>query len=64
MFKNYTLPNPTIKYDCSSNNKSSGFDFIHKIVLLTKKDPDAINVLQEYLDLYPEKINFKNDEGW
>ena len=71
--KNYTLttapddifiiPEPNAYY-CSNYRTSKGFDYIHKIVMLTRKRPEAINILKEYLEVYPAKINCQNDEGW
>jgi len=72
--KNYTLksgikgilgiPDPNIDYGYSYELESTGFDYIHKIVMETKKDPKALDILKEYLEAFPEKINCQTDAGW
>jgi len=77
ILKNYTLkynpedpnyiffiPNPNIYYKCSEFAFSTGFDYIHKIVMKTREHPEALNVLKDYLDKFPNKINCINDSGW
>ena len=59
-----TIPNPNIEYKCFSNITSKGFKYIHKLVLSTRKNPDAINILRKYLNSHPENINVKNTDGW
>jgi hypothetical protein len=39
-----TIPNPNIEYKCVSNITSKGFRYIHKLVMSTGKNPDAINI--------------------
>jgi len=58
------LPNPHKKYKCSNNIKSTGFQLIHKLTMLTRKNPDAFDILIDYLNENPSTINNINDEGW
>jgi ankyrin repeat protein len=60
----FHIPDPKIKYNCSNDIRSKGFDYIHKIVMLTERRPEALSVLKDYLELYPEKINCRNKKGW
>jgi len=60
----FCIPCPGILHKCSRYVKSRGFDYIHKIVMKTKKYPIAIDILKEYLDIFPKKINRQNDRGW
>ena len=60
----FLIPDPNIAYKCSRHVKSKGFDYIHKIVMLTERRPEALSVLKDYLELYPEKINYQNKKGW
>jgi len=97
----FGIPNPKTDYDCASGKRrinpsvgllrwyviSTGFDYIHKIVLKTRKYPDdpndpddpnepnepnepisfseeGLDILKEYLDKFPEKINCQNKEGY
>ena len=60
----FRIPDPNISYTCSEDRKSKGFDYIHKIVLKIRRHPEALDILKEYLETFPEKINCQNNEGY
>ena len=60
----FSIPDPKTDYKCSKFVTTSGIDYIHKIVMLTKEHPEAHDILKEYLDAFPDKINCQDDEGW
>ena len=65
----FRIPDPNVDYVCSGtsyqdNVTSTGFDYIHKIVMSTRNHPEFLNILKEYLDKFPEKINCRNSKDW
>ena len=52
-----------LELECSKYNKSKGNDLIHFLVKDSRKD-NSLNMLKEYLDTNPDKINIQNEEGW
>ena len=61
-----TMSAPFTGRYCVSSDicRSTGFDYIHNIVLRTRKHPEALDILKEYLEAFPEKINCQNNEGY
>ena len=47
----------------SKITKSKGNDLIHFLVKDSRNE-DYFNLLKEYLDTYPDKVNLHNEEGW
>ena len=60
----FGIPDPNSIYKCSRDCGIKGFDYIHKIVMLTGKHPEALAILEEYLAEIPGKINCQNRTGW
>ena len=48
---------------CLTYCKSKGNDLIHFLVKDSRKE-DSFNLLKEYLDDHPDKVNLKNEDGW
>ena len=52
-----------LELECSEFIKSKGNDLIHFLVKNSRKEI-YFNLLKEYLDVYPDKINIQNEIGW
>ena len=51
-------------YECNIEYYSSGFTHLHKCVIMTKKFTFLNEYIDEYLNLYPEEIDVKNNLGF
>ena len=52
-----------LELQCSAEVKSTGNDVIHFLVNKSRKN-NYFNMLKEYLDKNPDKVNIKNKEGY
>lgn len=56
--------NMNMKYNYTKNDKCRRFTLLHKLVLLTNKHKKLINIIKEYIRLYPKEVNKVNEYGW
>ena len=59
----FGIPDPKFVYKLGFCKSTSNFDYIHKIVLKTRKHPEALDILKEYLEVFPDKINCQTSTG-
>jgi len=58
------IPDRNKQYFCSSRIQSSGTTLLMKWVLLTAKNPNLLNRIRKYIELFPKELNKQNDLGW
>lgn len=60
----HSEPSIEKKYTCSYCDESIGFKLLMKLVLLTKKNNEAIPLIRKLLNENPNTINQINSQGW
>ena len=58
------IPDLNKEYYYTFNFKCKGFTLLMKLVLLTKKNPELVSQIAQYLTEFPGEINEQNEYGW
>lgn len=59
-----TIPDPNKLYYCSEFVLARNFSYLMKLVLLTKHNDQAFNILVDYIDKNKQEVHKKNSKNW